>query len=362
MPAKVIRETGLAESDFSIAINNENVKHYDICIFQRSSDERILNIVRTAKGMKRPVLYEIDDDLFDIPRSNPAGRYYDYKRKKVAIDIIKECDGVIVTTETLKQKVSAWNRNVYVIPNYIDRGQWADIKRQENQKLQLGWAGTATHYDDLNICLPVLKQMFEQYDVGLTFVGWIPPQLHDIKDKIRFIPFGDYSVYPQKLASIDIGIAPIVDNQFNRSKSDIKVLEYGALGIPCVASRVDNYIRAANDGAGVLLASNGSDWIKHLKRLITDKLFRQSLAMKGEMWSGTRDIRNHASEWVQICGEILEKYPSCEEQFGSLPTGRLYQTKESLMELKYAERKREPQTEIKRDPFGYALGSRRSVS
>jgi glycosyltransferase involved in cell wall biosynthesis len=37
-----------------------------------------------------------------------------------------------------------------------------------------------------------------------------------------------------------MALAPIVDNEFNLAKSDLKILEYSALGLPTIASSIGN--------------------------------------------------------------------------------------------------------------------------
>lgn len=58
------------------------------------------------------------------------------------------------------------------------------------------------------------------------------------------------------LGRLSVGVAPLVDDRFNRSKSWIKPLEYGALGIPCVASDVAPYRALFDDGFPVDLCDD----------------------------------------------------------------------------------------------------------
>jgi hypothetical protein len=60
------------------------------------------------------------------------------------------------------------------------------------------------------------------------------------------IPEGK-SIYPvfvrwlRETITWDFGIAPLVENSFNRGKSALKFLEYAALGIPGIFSNVGEY-------------------------------------------------------------------------------------------------------------------------
>lgn len=321
LPARVISEQGLAEADYSIVVTEKHIKYYDILIFQRSSSAGIKKVVEALKKQNRPVLYEIDDDLFKIPWCNPAKGYYDNDRKMTSREIISLCDGAIVTTEYLANVMYDDFRvpDVEIIPNYLDRDIWGGIEKKQNERLQLGWAGTATHYEDLILCSDVMKQLAVQYDWGLTFIGYFPKDISGVEDRFTFIPFAEFDKYPQNLANIDIGVAPIVDNIFNKSKSWIKILEYGALSIPCVASKVENYIKAQDSGAGVLLAKNTKQWISSLKKLMIDEGFRNSLAQQGKAWADQRFIQDNAYRWVEYCEKIMKDFTPAKEKYGEEP-------------------------------------------
>src|SRR5688572_17438798 len=76
----------------------------------------------------------------------------------------------------------------------------------------------------------------------------------------------------------DIAICPLSSHPFNMSKSNLKVLEMGAFGIPCIASNFGPYqfVRHMTDG---LLVDNGTPGIWHdsLNLLINNKELRCKL-------------------------------------------------------------------------------------
>ncbi|MFW6311524.1 MAG: hypothetical protein ACOC1K_04740 [Nanoarchaeota archaeon] len=49
-----------------------------------------------------------------------------------------------------------------------------------------------------------------------------------------------------KSLNIDIGLAPLLDHDFNNSKSNIKALEYTAAGIPGIYSKMKPYENMKN--------------------------------------------------------------------------------------------------------------------
>ena len=76
-------------------------------------------------------------------------------------------------------------------------------------------------------------------------MGYLPPKLEElVKSKvIEHHPGTSILNYPEKLRSLDLNVmvAPCIDNEFNRCKSNIKWLEACALGIPLLASDIAAY-------------------------------------------------------------------------------------------------------------------------
>jgi glycosyltransferase involved in cell wall biosynthesis len=81
------------------------------------------------------------------------------------------------------------------------------------------------------------------------------------------------------LPSWDIGIAPLADTAFNRSKSAIKTLDYAALGLAVLASDVPAYRGSLADGiGGRLVANTEAAWFRALHDLIDNTVSRRQLA------------------------------------------------------------------------------------
>jgi hypothetical protein len=98
----------------------------------------------------------------------------------------------------------------------------------------------------------------------------------------------DEFVYAFQKQKADILVAPLCDNLFNSCKSAIKYLEYGAIGVPGIFSRVAPYIDTVEHGKDGFLASTDEDWMDGLVRLIESPELRRELA-----FSAQEKIRNH---------------------------------------------------------------------
>jgi glycosyltransferase involved in cell wall biosynthesis len=113
-----------------------------------------------------------------------------------------------------------------------------------------------------------------------------------------FVPFEQL---PGRIGGYDIGIAPVADIPYNRTRSDIKVKEYAASGVPWVASPVGPYRSLGEDQGGRLVLDDG--WFEALDRLVTRGRERRKLARKARKWAQNQTIEAVASLWERLLAE-----------------------------------------------------------
>jgi hypothetical protein len=90
----------------------------------------------------------------------------------------------------------------------------------------------------------------------------------------------------------DVGLAPLTDNVFNRSKSGLRLLEHSWCGVPTVASDYPPY---SDTGIPCRLASTETEWWRYLDELISCPELRASLAASA---------RKHVSEHCLVSQNI----------------------------------------------------------
>ena len=100
--------------------------------------------------------------------------------------------------------------------------------------------------------------------------------------------------------NIDIFIAPLRNNLFNRCKSCIKFLEYSALGTPGVYSRIAPYEGIVVHGENGFLASSPQEWEAYLGILIKDHILRRSMGNAAQDTVKRMLLSDHAHEWGTV--------------------------------------------------------------
>lgn len=262
-------------------------------IFQVTYYDDVLTFLECAKTVypDKKLITEVDDWIFDIPAYNVASNPYrpGSDKEQIAFDQIKLSDAVIVSTSFLKENLQTMfpEKPIYVIPNAIDFDIWDKVTSDGKMEpkapgvVRIGYTGCANHSGDMEIVKPVLLQLLEDYpnleviiaqDLG-CFKGVSHPRLKLLN---RWVSIPEYPSMV-KGWDLDIGIAPLRDNQFNRAKSNLRWIEYSALGLPTVASAVRPFNECVKNDVNGFLCKSQADWMENLNRLIKDKSLRQSV-------------------------------------------------------------------------------------
>jgi len=268
----------------------------DIVVLQRDfcrdldAYERVMAEART---LKKPVVFDIDDLLFELPENHPDRQVHFYADALLPMLLaVMEADLVTVATDPLREYFQPFNPNIRVVPNYLDDRLWRfrppAAESREDGGITIGYMGGPSHRPDLEMVLPALLRIMERYPQRISFKFWGVDSPAEIApfSRVAWSPpescrYADFAAYFQTQAA-DIMIAPLVDNLFNGCKSPIKFFEYGAVGCPGVYSRVTPYSGVIEDGRDGLLASSMDEWENALAALVENRDLRQAIALQAQ--------------------------------------------------------------------------------
>lgn len=229
--------------------------------------------------------FELDDLVHAIEPSNIiAYQFYTESRKQNLIEVMKMSDVVTFSTEFLKEfyDQNFGIKHSVVVPNYLPKFLWGDKgkrdKRNKGKKPRILWAGSSSHIGkngDLEFIVPLIRKTKNEFE--WVFLGVIPPEL---QGQFEFHDWADFYAYPNAIDSIDadLGICPVTDNTFNYAKSDLKLLEYTALGLPGIFSSIGQGTGPYDLVDGICAVENKvDDWYNAIKKTITDETYRKSI-------------------------------------------------------------------------------------
>jgi glycosyltransferase involved in cell wall biosynthesis len=269
------------------------LQQYDAILIQRVASKHILSIMMALKKMGKKVYTEIDDLLMNVSTQSIAHTVW--RKGSEALNVfcesLKISDGVLVSTPELEAEYRRFNKNVHTFFNAIDVSdpKFCPANNQRHilpmDKTIVGWAGSSTHVDSLDVIRYAIKPVFDQRkDVVFALCGNkefmdffnIPEEQ---KIYIPHVPIGEFYNIP---SMFDIALAPVKENPFNDGKSELKCLESGIWGVPTVCSPVAPYVRfnEVSGGANLIAKKNlGKNWVKQILSLVDNPELRKQ---KGE--------------------------------------------------------------------------------
>lgn len=287
-------------------------KDVDVIVFQRVSSKIIVDAIKIFRDHGIAVVIDIDDDMSAIHPSNPAWTAlhpksttgtaeYDWESARRACEA---ATFVTVSTDALLRRYAPHGRGVVIrncVPEVFTRIQHTTEART------IGWGGSMhSHPDDPQVVGTAMAKLARE---GYNFKIVGPPRGTKLAFTLDDEPAstGVLSIdrYPHALGKLEVGIAPLNDTRFNAAKSWLKMLEYAALGVPCIGSPRDEYRRIHALGVG-LLASNPREWYRHGKSLLDSESLRAEVAASGRAAVAQLTIEGNAWRWLEAWTKALE--------------------------------------------------------
>lgn len=313
-----LRNRGIAVDIYRAYCINQLLKdiNYDLLVIFREDRYRMLRlneILNHVHSCGIPIIYDTDDYTIEDDSSRGAQH---------VLSIIEHVDAITVTTEFLAKLFrSRTGKDVYVVKNTINAEQIYLARKlirtkpvNENVKI-VYQSGTATHNRDFMQVEEALLTILQRFNyVELHIFGplelskWFAPYM----SRIYFHPYTDYRLLEVYVSDMDINIAPLEINDFNNSKSELKIFESALLKIPTVASPTEPYSTLIKNEVNGFLAATTKDWIDDLSLLIVDRKYREEMGQTAE-WDFVPmfDISHEIDNVIAIYERVCEQYVKC---------------------------------------------------
>lgn len=240
----------------------------DTLVVHAAVSDAQLTMLETYKRFHRSLrVFGLDDLITHVPEQSPFHKHAFRDAKARLRKALSMCDRAIVSTQPLVELCQGLSDDVRLIPNYLEKARWGGLHtgRQQSKKPRVGWAGAQQHHGDLALIVDLVKATADEVD--WVFFGMCLAELKPyIKEEHPFVL--DFDAYPKKLASLqlDIAVAPLAAHPFNEAKSNLRLLEYGALGMTVICSDIYPYQNAPVKR----VANTSAAWIEALRDRIHD--------------------------------------------------------------------------------------------
>ena len=245
---------------------------------------------------ERPfTVYALDDLITHLDGNNPFRKNFPANSRTRLKYALSRCDRLVVTTDFLADAHRNFIPDIRVVPNRLEQDIWLPLqsRKRTSRKPRIGWAGGSAHQVDLILLKEVIEQTRGEAD--WIFFGMCPDEIRPLLTE--FHPLVGLADYPQKLASLnlDIAVAPLAQIPFNQAKSNLRLLEYGALGIPVVCTDIEPY----RGSPACCIKNTPASWIEAIRERIHAPSAREQNGLEMRRWVH-KDylLENHLEEWL----------------------------------------------------------------
>jgi len=326
-------ESGNAFKDPTVDEISKVVRWADIMYYARND---VPQYIAEAGGVRdfyietqqiyKPLVLDIDDNIHATRPYNPGYRSFHPNSMNNVWNVksLGVFDALTVSTENLKNWYSNHtDRPIYVCPNSLDWKERDDVLKMDFKnsdlfkkkpgEIRLGWTGSAAHWENLKHIEPVIYKILDNfpqttfYLTGL-FGDLFSNQKYIQEGRIVSTPWAKLKKWPilNREVNFDIALAPLCDNDFNRAKSNLRLLEYASAKFPVICSPVEPYKTFSNKE--VVFATEKDEWYDAIEDLIKNEDKRKNLSEA--LYTRAKkeyNIDKNYKIWLNALTEIYEK-------------------------------------------------------
>ena len=328
----------------------------DVVILHRP-ETRALPVITAIKETlpKCKFVFDMDDNIYLKEDHHVYHIWQSLKLSEISESLARMADCIFTSTPTLKKVFARLNKNVVVVSNGFDfrlpqwnlKQDWLSEKNAEG-KIVIGWAGGSSHLKDQEAMSKFLRIIHDQHKNTHFVIGGVPTVDHFVqiiydpvtkkdrhvtteapehikyknvlggffskfdKDRIDFINTMGLSEYGKCYSMMNINLAYTEDTQFNRCKSDIKVIEglaYGAIPLFSYMGGYKDYFDSLVDKDYGIMVINSVEqtWARKLSDIITNyDRYKKLAARLKESALDTHSVDRKAKERIELFEKLMK--------------------------------------------------------
>ncbi len=281
----------LESEGFACEVETFPRRRYGVRILERWSRLREFDLLVVAKfkletgersvvrRFAKKIAYDFDDAIYyskpDRP-GDPPGRGTRRVRKFRAMCAI--ADLATAGNETLAAAARPFATKVEIVPTPIDLAPYSFSPR-ESSGARLVWIGLPGNLPYLDLLREPLANLRREFpSLCLRIVSERAPAEFPIP--VDFLPWSS-ATEARDLASADIGLMPLTDDEWTRGKGGFKLLQYMAARLPAVASPIGVNREIVVHGETGFLAADSAAWERSLRTLLQEPVRARAMGEAG---------------------------------------------------------------------------------
>jgi glycosyltransferase involved in cell wall biosynthesis len=254
----------------------------DIVFIQKNiPTSRIRKLIRF---LNKNIVFDFDDAIWTLNTSKQIDdntKQNDNLRGLLGDFLKNYSKAVIVGNEFLSEFAELYNHNIFILPTAVDTDTWKRVEHKTRKEIIIGWIGTKDNLFFLEKLQHVFIRIHDKYkdNVLLKIICDLPFKSNLPMEIIN----AEWSLGSEikELSECDIGIMPLVDDEWTRGKCGFKLIQYMAMGMPVVASPVGVNSEIIEDGVNGFLANTHDEWFQKLSTLIENERLRREMGIAG---------------------------------------------------------------------------------
>ncbi len=284
----------------------------DIFIVQRGINQRMLTTMQRIKAIGKPVIYEVDDLLTQLPeflQDHVTMR----EHQDLVVTMIRRADAISTTTPQLAEQLAPINPNVHLVPNYAVLADIVATRHRADILPRATLVLAASDTVQTDFLLPAIQAAHAQYgsSIELACIGAIAKSIDIPGMMIHKHPIVPQSRFVELIASLPnpVGLIPLDDSLFSSCKSAIKYLDYAVAGTPSICSNVSPYRDVVENQQGGLLVENTTEqWHQAICSLVESPELRERLSQHAVAQIRMRHLLSHtALAWHDVIASVYKE-------------------------------------------------------
>ena len=245
-----------------------------------------------ARAFGRPMVLDLDDATYVRYVSPTYGRLGSaLKWFRKTDDLVRWARVVTCGNRFIAEYVEGKGARAVVIPTVVDTDVFRPAEPRADRAVPvLGWIGTHSTYQYLETIFPALERLARSHRFRLKVIGAGRETIELAGVEVENLRWS-LAREVEDFRSFDVGLYPIIPDEWSAGKSGFKSIQYMAVGIPFVVTPFGAAAEIGEAGATHLTASTEAEWHAALARLVEDAHLRRRMGEAG---------RRHALEFYSV--------------------------------------------------------------
>lgn len=285
------------------------VQDVDVLFVHRFTEEAVQRLAKAAKARGTCVVWDNDDDHGGLPRGTALHRKYGgiaWERRLAGMRrLFAFADLVTAPSRSLADTFAAAGaRRTAVVENYVPRAFLRSAQRPHDGTV-VGWIAGLEH--QLDVERLDLRSVFERLldDCPQLRVRTFGVNLGLRSERSSHVPVVPLMRLTEEATAFDLGIAPLADLGLNRARSNIKLKEYAAAGLPWLASPLGPYLGLGEKQGGRLVGDDR--WYEEIRRLLDKPRDRGKLQKHAVKWVAGETLEDNAYRWEELLLDAVQR-------------------------------------------------------